>query len=117
MAAAAGRTLGDVFPADHIRAHIEKSLENLGVPCIDLMQLHVWDDAWADDERWQRALDDARREGVIRGIGISINRWEPANALRALKTGLIDAVQVIYNIFDKTPKTSYFPSAAHATSA
>jgi aryl-alcohol dehydrogenase-like predicted oxidoreductase len=104
-----GVPLDEVFPADHVRTHIEKSLANLGLPCIDLMQLHVWDDAWADDERWQRALDDARREGLIRGIGISINRWEPANALRALKTGLIDAVQVIYNIFDQDPEDELFP--------
>ncbi len=82
------------------------------MPRIDLMQLHVWDDAWASDERWQRALDDARREGLIGGIGISINRWEPANALLALKTGLIDAVQVIYNIFDQNPEDELFPECS-----
>lgn len=101
--------LDEVYPSDHIRAYIERSLENLGLPCIDLMQLHVWDDAWAEDERWQRTLDDARREGLIGGIGISINRWEPANALRALKTGVVDAVQVIYNVFDQNPEDELFP--------
>jgi aryl-alcohol dehydrogenase-like predicted oxidoreductase len=104
-----GARLDDVLPPDHIRAYIEKSLQSLGLPCIDLMQLHVWDDAWANDERWQRALDDARREGLIRAIGISINRWEPANALLALRTGLVDAVQVIYNIFDQNPEDELFP--------
>ena len=104
-----GASLDDVFPVDHIRGYIEKTLENLGLPCIDLIQLHVWDDAWAGDERWQRALDDARREGLVRGIGISINRWEPANGLLALRTNLIDAVQVIYNIFDQNPEDELFP--------
>jgi len=104
-----GASLDDVFPADHIREYIERSLENLGLPSIDLIQLHVWDDTWANDERWQRALDDARREGLIRGVGISINRWEPTNALLALKTDLIDAVQVIYNVFDQDPEDELFP--------
>ena len=68
--------LGDVFPPDHIRAYLERSLENLGVPAIDLVQLHVWSDGWAEDESWQRALDEAKREGLVRGVGISVNRWE-----------------------------------------
>jgi aryl-alcohol dehydrogenase-like predicted oxidoreductase len=102
--------LEDVYPSDHIRAFIEKTLKNLGVESIDLMQLHVWDDSWAADERWQRALDDARREGLIRGVGLSLNRWEPANGLRALRSGVVDAVQVIYNIFDQNPEDQLFPA-------
>jgi aryl-alcohol dehydrogenase-like predicted oxidoreductase len=69
----------------------------------------VWEDAWAQDERWQRAVDDLKREGLIGGIGISINRWEPWNALETLRTGEIDAVQVIYNIFDQAPEDELFP--------
>ena len=76
---------------------------------IDLLQFHVWEDAWAHDERWQRAVDDLKREGLIRAVGISVNRWEPANVLETLKTGLIDAVQVIYNIFDQAPEDELFP--------
>jgi aryl-alcohol dehydrogenase-like predicted oxidoreductase len=101
--------LEDVFPADYIRRSIETTLENLQLPALDLMQLHVWTDTWATDERWQRALDDARREGLIRGVGISVNRWEPANVIRALRTGVVDAVQVIYNIFDQNPEDELFP--------
>jgi aryl-alcohol dehydrogenase-like predicted oxidoreductase len=52
---------------------------------------------------------DLKSEGLIRGVGISINRWEPANAIRALQTGLIDAVQVVYNIFDQAPEDELFP--------
>ena len=101
--------LDDVFPADHIRHYTEASLENLGVDTIDLQQLHAWSDRWAADDRWQRVVDDLRREGLVRSWGISVNRWETTNVLRALDTGLIDCVQVVYNIFDQDPEDRLFP--------
>ena len=102
-------SLDDAFPPDHIREYTESSLKNLGLDSLDLIQFHVWDDTWAEDTRWQRAVDDLKREGLIQAIGVSINRWEPENAIRALRTGLIDAVQVIYNIFDQAPEDRLFP--------
>ena len=102
-------SLDEVFPPDHIRAWAEQSLGNLGVNCIDLLQFHVWQDRWAEDDRWQRAMDDLKREGLIRAVGVSINRWEPSNSLRTIRTGLIDSVQVIYNIFDQSPEDELFP--------
>ena len=104
-----GDALDDVFPADYIREYAEKSLENLGLPRVDLLQFHVWEDAWAKDQRWQRAMDDLKREGLVRAIGVSINRWEPWNAIATLRTGVVDAVQVIYNIFDQAPEDELFP--------
>jgi aryl-alcohol dehydrogenase-like predicted oxidoreductase len=101
--------LSDVYPADHIRRSTETSLKNLGMSSVDLQQFHVWHDNWADDDRWQRAVDDLKREGLVRGIGISVNRWEPANGIRALRTGLIDSVQVVYNVFDQNPEDELFP--------
>ena len=101
--------LDEVFPADHIRRYTEKSLENLGLASLDLIQFHVWSDAWADDRQWQQAVEALRREGLVRAVGISINRWEPESAARALRTGLIDAVQVVYNIFDQAPEDELFP--------
>ncbi len=101
--------LDDVFPADYIRRMTEDSLANLGVTCLDLQQFHVWTDAWAADERWQRAVADLKAQGLVKAVGISINRWEPANAIEALRTGLIDAVQVVYNIFDQAPEDELFP--------
>jgi aryl-alcohol dehydrogenase-like predicted oxidoreductase len=101
--------LHDVFPPGYIREFAEKSLINLGLPQLDLLQFHVWEDAWAGDVSWQRAVDDLRREGLVRAVGVSINRWEPWNALRTLRTGLVDAVQVIYNIFDQAPEDELFP--------
>jgi aryl-alcohol dehydrogenase-like predicted oxidoreductase len=104
-----GFTLDDCFPPDHIREYAEKSLDNLGLPIIDLLQFHVWEDAWARDERWQRAMDALKAQGLVRAVGVSVNRWEPANVLETLRTGLIDAVQVIYNIFDQAPEDELFP--------
>lgn len=104
-----GSTLDECFPPDHIREYTEKSLENLGVSTIDLQQFHVWEDAWADDDRWLRTVDDLKREGLVRGFGVSVNRWEPTNVVRTLETGAIDAVQVIYNIFDQAPEDELFP--------
>jgi aryl-alcohol dehydrogenase-like predicted oxidoreductase len=102
----------DTYPRDHIRAFTEKSLEHLGVSTIDLQQLHVWSDAWANDDGWQRAVDDLKREQLIRAFGISVNRWEPTNVLRALETGLVDSIQVVYNIFDQAPEDELFPHCA-----
>jgi len=103
-------SLDDTFPPDHIRAYTEKSLKNLGVDTIDVQQLHVWSDAWAGDERWRRAAEDLKREGKIRAFGISLNRWESWNGIRAIATGAIDCVQVVYNIFDQAPEDELFPA-------
>jgi aryl-alcohol dehydrogenase-like predicted oxidoreductase len=104
-----GYTLDECFPADHIRDYTERSLRNLDVECIDLQQFHVWEDDWAADERWQRTVEDLKREGKIQAMGVSVNRWEPDNVLNTLRTGLIDAVQVIYNIFDQAPEDNLLP--------
>ena len=101
--------LADVFPADYIREYTETSLRNLGVSTVDLQQFHVWSDTWAEDDEWQRAVADLKSEGLVRAIGISINRWQPANVLKALATDLIDAVQVVYNVFDQAPEDELFP--------
>jgi aryl-alcohol dehydrogenase-like predicted oxidoreductase len=98
----------DVFPADHVREYVHASRTNLGVERIDLLQFHVWEDAWADDPRWQRLVRELRDEGLVDGIGISLNRWEPWNGMAAVRTGLVDAVQVIYNIFDQAPEDKLF---------
>jgi aryl-alcohol dehydrogenase-like predicted oxidoreductase len=104
-----GFTLEECFPPDQIREYAEKSLRNLELTRIDLLQFHVWEDAWAHDERWQRIMEDLKREALIRAVGVSLNRWEPANVLETLRTGLIDAVQVIFNLFDQAPQDELFP--------
>ena len=104
-----GDALQNAFPAAHIREYVEKSLANLALPSLHLIQFHVWEDDWAEDAQWQRAMDDLKREGLVEAVGVSINRWEPANVIRTLRTGCVDAVQVIYNIFDQNPEDALFP--------
>lgn len=101
--------LKDVFPADYIIEYTEKSLKNLGVETIDLQQFHVWEDGWAGEDDWKEAITKLTQQGKVSAWGISINRWEPDNSLETLRTGLIDAVQVIYNIFDQAPEDNLFP--------
>jgi aryl-alcohol dehydrogenase-like predicted oxidoreductase len=102
-------TLDEVYPPDYIREYTEKSLENIDASTLDLQQFHVWSDTWAEDDRWQKAASRLKEEGLVRAIGISINRWQPTNVLRALDTGLIDAVQVVYNLLDQNPEDELFP--------
>lgn len=101
--------LEDCFPYDHIIEYTEKSLKNLGVDCIDLQQFHVWEDGWAGHDDWKRAVEKLKKDGKIRFMGVSVNRWEPDNVLDTLRTGFIDTVQVIYNIFDQAPEDHLFP--------
>ncbi len=102
-------TIDEVFPADYIEEYVNHSLKNIGVETIDLMQFHVWEDAWADRDEWKEVCTRLTKAGKVRHWGISINRWEPDNSLRTLETGHIDAVQVIYNIFDQNPEDQLFP--------
>jgi aryl-alcohol dehydrogenase-like predicted oxidoreductase len=100
----------DVFPFDYVVEMTRKSLANLGLERMHLQQLHVWSDAWVEDDGWRRAAEYLKKEGLTLGFGISVNRWEPRNVLAALETGLVDAVQVVYNIFDQNPEDELFPA-------
>ena len=103
-------TLDESYPPEHIEEYVHRSLKNAGLQSFDLIQFHTWEDAWADDERWQKKLDELRGQGLFRAVGISINRWQPWNGARAVRSGLVDAVQVIYNIFDQNPEDELFPA-------
>lgn len=103
-------TLDDTFPPDYIERRVHESLEHAGLSSFDLMQFHVWQDEWVEDDRWARKMDELRRQGLFHAVGISINRWEPGNGVRAVRSGLIDAVQVIYNIFDQNPEDELLPA-------
>lgn len=102
-------TFEDSYPTEHIKEYTHKTLKNLGTEQLDLMQFHTWDDGWSDREEWQRAIEDLKTSGKVTAMGISMNRWEPENGIKALKTGMLDAVQVIYNIFDQAPIDTLFP--------
>jgi aryl-alcohol dehydrogenase-like predicted oxidoreductase len=103
-------SLDDSFPPDHIEEYVRRSLVNSGLDSFDLIQFHVWEDSWTDDTRWADKMEELRGLGLIKAVGISINRWEPWNGVRAVRSGLIDSVQVIYNIFDQNPEDELFPA-------
>jgi aryl-alcohol dehydrogenase-like predicted oxidoreductase len=103
-------SLDESYPPDYIFEYVDKSLKNLGVGTLDLIQLHTWEDSWLGDERISHAIEKLRASGKVRAFGLSLNRWEPANGIRAVRTGLVDAVQVIYNIFDQNPEDELFPA-------
>ena len=102
-------TLDDCFPPEHIEESVHQSLKNTGLETLDLVLLHTWEDSWVDEDRWAKKLDELRRAGLIHAFGISVNRWEPWNGLRTVRSGLVDVVQVIYNIFDQNPEDELFP--------
>jgi aryl-alcohol dehydrogenase-like predicted oxidoreductase len=100
----------ETYPPDHIRDCTVQSLRNLGLERIDLMQFHVWDDAWASDAAWPDAVATLKRDGLIRAFGIRVTRWQPYNGRRALDTGVVYAVLVVYNVFDQAPEDRLFPA-------
>jgi aryl-alcohol dehydrogenase-like predicted oxidoreductase len=103
-------SVDESYPPDYISEYVDKSLANVGDETLDLIQFHTWEDVWLDDERVLRAIEKLRASGKVRGVGISQNRWEPANGIRAVRAGLVDAVQIIYNIFDQNPEDELFPA-------
>ena len=103
-------TLDESYPPEYVFEYVDKSLRNIGVDALDLIQYHTWEDQWLDDERTVHTIEKLRASGKVRAVGISLNRWEPWNGIRAVKAGLVDAVQVIYNIFDQNPEDELFPA-------
>ena len=99
----------EVFPADHVFRHADLIRQKLGVDTIDLLQFHVWEDGWTEEKEFQETVARLKRDNIVRAFGLSLNRWEPNNGICALRTGLVDAVQVIYNIFDQSPEDKLFP--------
>ncbi len=65
--------------------------------------------SWTDEPEFRSTVEKLKHDEWIRFFGLSINRWEPENGIKALRTGLVDVVQVIYNIFDQAPEDELFP--------
>lgn len=105
-----GVSVEEVFPHQYMIESTETSLKNLGVEQIDLQQLHVWNPIWFFQDEWRRALEDLKSSGKIRFFGISINDHQPDSALDLVASGLIDTVQVIYNIFEQSPERWLLPA-------
>ena len=102
----------DVFPAAHVFQYTKSILQKLGTKSIDLLQLHVWDDSWTDEPEFRSTVEKLKSDGLIQAFGLSLNRWQPTNGIKALNTDLVDVVQVIYNLFDQSPEDELFPVCA-----
>lgn len=103
-------SLDDCYPPDYIEEFVVKLLDASGLSSYDLMQFHTWDDTWVDDDRLAAKIEDLKRQKLINAFGVSLNRWEPWNGVRSVRSGLVDAVQVIYNIFDQDPEDELLPA-------
>jgi len=99
----------DVFSPEHVFKYADMIRRKLRVDTIDVLQFHVWDDSWTDEPDFRATVEKLKGDGWIRYFGLSLNRWEPWNGIKALHTGLVDVVQVIYNIFDQAPEDELFP--------
>jgi aryl-alcohol dehydrogenase-like predicted oxidoreductase len=104
--------VGEAFPGDWIRECTETSLRNLGLEAVDVQQFHVWHDNWLDQGDWLETVQALKQEGKIRYWGVSINDHSPATALKLVRSGHADTVQVIYNVFDQSPEDELFPAVA-----
>ena len=100
----------EAFPAAWILECTERSLANLGLETIDVQQFHVWSDEWVGQGDWMDGIERLRSQGKIRYFGVSINDHQPASALALVNSGVVDSVQVIYNIFDQSPEEELFPA-------
>lgn len=99
----------DVFPAKHVFKFADKIRKRLGTDKIDLLQFHVWSDNWADEPEFRSTIEKLKSDGYVRYFGLSLNRWQPENGIRALHTGLVDTVQVVYNVLDQNPEDRLLP--------
>jgi aryl-alcohol dehydrogenase-like predicted oxidoreductase len=103
-----GVSVGEVFPKEYVIESTEQSLKHLKVDAIDVQQFHVWQDSWVGQGDWLEGVQQLKEQGKIRFFGISINDHQPENALRLIETGVVDTVQVIYNIFDQAPEDQLY---------
>jgi len=99
------------FPADWLVECVETSLKNLGTDYIDVIQLHAWTDAYTDIQGWRETFKKLKEAGKIRGYGVSANDWDPYGATNLAQKGLVDSVQVIYNIFEQRPAEKLLSAA------
>jgi len=110
--ARAGTPLSEVFPREYCMQSTEESLRNLKVEQIDLQQFHVWNAEWVDQDEWRRTAEDLKASGKVAHFGVSLTEHDPDSGVGIVGTGLVDVVQVIYNIFDPTAAVNLFPLCA-----
>ncbi|GAA5022631.1 hypothetical protein GCM10025734_79090 [Kitasatospora paranensis] len=100
----------ETFPGAHIRESLETSLRESGLDHFDVLQFHVWSDDWVGRGDWLETVAELKQQGKIRLFGVSVNDHRPESALDLVRSGVVDTVQVIYNIFDQSPADALFPA-------
>jgi len=104
-----GILISEVFPDGWIEKCVDDTLRGLGTDTIDLMQFHVWQDDFAQNDDWKNSIQKIIKSGKVRFWGISVNDYQPENCLKTLDTGLISSVQFIFNIFHQKPQELLLP--------
>jgi aryl-alcohol dehydrogenase-like predicted oxidoreductase len=95
----------------YLRERVEASLRALQTDCLDLLQLHSWTRAWNRNPTALEVLRALKREGKLCGIGISTPEQDQNSLVDLMRNGFLDAVQVIYNIFEQEPAAEFLPVA------
>jgi aryl-alcohol dehydrogenase-like predicted oxidoreductase len=108
--ARSGVPVEETFPGAHIRSSVEESLRASGLDAFDVLQLHVWSDDWVGRGDWLETVQALKDEGKIGHFGISINDYQPENALALIRSGAVETVQVIYNVFHQQPEEQLLPA-------
>ncbi len=102
----------DRYSAAYLRDDLHRRLTNLNTDRIDLLQLHTWTRAWNDDPQPLLVLRKLRDEGKIGLIGISTPEQDQSCVIQLMRDGLVDVVQVIFNLFDQEAAAQILPVAA-----
>jgi len=105
------------YPPEYLRDQIEQSLRRLGVERLDLIQLHCWMPGGLVDRGWLDTLHELREEGKLDRIGVSLRDYRADEGVALAESGLIDSIQVIYNIFEQSPENALLAAAAASNTA
>jgi aryl-alcohol dehydrogenase-like predicted oxidoreductase len=105
------------YSESYLRANVEERLRNLGTERIDLLQLHTWTRAWNREPRPFELLRKLRAEGKLRFIGVSTPEHDQNSVVDLMRGGWVDAVQVIYNVFEQEPAAELLPVAQETGTA
>jgi len=97
------------YPEWYLRQMVEGSLKRLGVERIDLLQLHLWMERGITELDWLETLNALRIEGKVDRIGVSLADIRPKQGLPLAKFGLVDSIQVLFNLFEQEPAEELFP--------
>jgi len=101
----------DDFSVDGVRAQLEASLRALRVDTIDLYQFHSGSDELFQNDKLWAMLEEQKRAGKIRHLGISImQKGSELQAREAARFGA-ETLQVFYNRLDRRPEQLFFPHA------